>query len=423
MSLNTILRESEKPMPDEKLTPSVTAKRKYDSTTMSVVVAALLAAAVGLVVQFTSAKRSIDRAAVQAVPVASSASTSMIAANAQTAQPAANAAKPGAPATAPATAPGTARTQWVASAPGRLEPKGGELRIGAQSTGKLVEMYARINDKVMAGDLLARIDDEDLQARLVAADAEVSVRKRERDGETVTGQAKERRTADDTTTNAERALFNARRELDRVMIARRAGTMTDDDATKARTSVATAKDKLDAERANMRKVHSQSGMPLQTRLESALATARSELSQVETAIQRTRVRAVADGSVLQVIAKVGETVAPSPDVALLTVGDMTSLRVRAELEERDVSKVRVGQTVVVRSDAFPGRDFAGKVVIVAQALAPPRLASRGPRRPTDVDVLDVQIDIDGETPLMPGMRVDAFFAPAATAQAGAAVTK
>jgi HlyD family secretion protein len=383
-------------------------KPRFDSTTVSMAVAALLALGVALIIQSTSTKRGADRAGQTAQPASSSLVTS---ANAQSAP-----AKTGS-----TTVP--ARTQWVASAPGRLEPKGGELRIGAQANGRLVDVYAKLNDKVIAGDLLARIDDEDLQTRLVAAEAEVSVRKRERDGETVTGQAKDRRSADDVAANAERAWFNARRELDRVLIARRAGSLTDDDATKARTALLTARDKLDAERANVRKVHGQSGMPLQTRLESALATARAELSQVETAIQRTRVRAVADGTVLQVIGKVGETVAPSPDLALLTVGDMTSLRARAELEERDVSKVRVGQTVVVRSDAFPGRDFTGKVVIVAQALAPPRLASRGPRRPTDVDVLDVQIDIDGDTPLMPGMRVDAFFAPAATAQASDAVTK
>ena len=393
--------------------------RKYDSTTMSVIVAAVLAAGVGLIVQYTSAKRSMERASATLITAAVSGGSSMVSpANAQTPTeaPSPMAKKAAMPATAP-------RTQWVASAPGRLEPKGGELRIGAQASGRLVELHARLNDKVMIGELLARIDDDDLQARLVAAEAEVSVRKRERDGETVTGLAKERRTADDVAANAERALFSVRRDMDLMSIARRAGTATDADVVKARNTVNTANDKLMADRGNVRKVHAQNSMPLQTRLESALATARSELSQVEIAIQRTRVRAVADGTILQVISKVGETVAPSAEAALLTIGDMSSLRVRAELEERDVSKVRIGQTVVVRSDAYPGRDFSGKVVVVAQALAPPRLASRGPRRPNDVDVLDVQIDIDGETPLMPGMRVDAFFAPVATAQAVVPVAK
>jgi len=42
-------------------------------------------------------------------------------------------------------------------------------------------------------------------------------------------------------------------------------------------------------------------------------------------------------------------------------------------------------------------------------VAPPRLGSRGPRKPTDVDVLEVLIDLDGRPPLLPGMRADVFF--------------
>jgi len=83
--------------------------------------------------------------------------------------------------------------------------------------------------------------------------------------------------------------------------------------------------------------------------------------------------------------------------------------VRAEVEERDAMKVRVGQRVVVRADAFPDRDFEGKVTSIASALAAPRINTRGPRRPNDVEVLEVQASIDGDPPLLTGMRVDVFF--------------
>ena len=92
---------------------------------------------------------------------------------------------------------------------------------------------------------------------------------------------------------------------------------------------------------------------------------------------------------LQVNAKVGETATPSPENVLLVIGDLSSLRVRAEIEERDIGKLRVGQTAIMRSDAFPGKDFEGKVASLAQALGPSRLGQRGPRKPTDVDVLEI----------------------------------
>jgi HlyD family secretion protein len=52
---------------------------------------------------------------------------------------------------------------------------------------------------------------------------------------------------------------------------------------------------------------------------------------------------------------------------------------------------------------------------MAQALGPTRLGQRGPRKPTDVDVLEIVVDLDGQTPLLPGMRVDVFLKPESAA--------
>lgn len=376
------------------------------STPVAVLTAVVMAASVGLLVQYASTKR----AAEQSVPTAAAVAAS----NASTMASASTAAGP----MAASAAQTTKSSMWAASAPGRVEPKSGDVRIGSQVPGRIAEVLVSMNDRVVTGDLLVRIDDDEAQARLVAAEAEAAVRKRERDAETIGRLAQDRRNAEDAVAVADRALFQARRDLDRVIVGRRAATPTasDDDVVKARTVVATAKDKAEQERASLRRVQVTANMPLPTRLESGLATARSDLLLAETAIERARVRAASEGTVLQVNAKVGENAAPSPELALIVMGDLTGLRVRAELEERDVSKVRIGQKVVVRSDAYPGRDFKGTVSTMAQSLAPPRLASRGPRRPNDVDTLEVLVDIEGATTLLPGMRADVFFVPDATVQ-------
>ena len=361
---------------------------KFTSTPAAALSALLLAGSVGLFVQYASTKRGPDGM-----------STNSQSAIAQPAQP-------------------VARTgSWAASAPGRVEPKNGEYRIGTQTPGRVAEIAVQMNDRVFAGDLLVLIDDEDAQAKLAGVEAEAAVRKRERDAETVGRLALDRRIAEDAVASAERALFQARRDLDRATAGRRGNTTTDDDAVKGRAAVAAAKDKLEAERQALRRMQATAGMPLPTRLESALTTARAELTLAESAVERARIRAASDGTVLQILTKAGETVAPGPDQALVIVGDLTGLRVRAEVEERDVSKVRAGQKVVIRSDAFPGRDFAGTVTTLGQSLAPPRLASRGPRRPTDLDALEVLIDVEAPGSLMPGMRADVFFAPSASGQA------
>jgi HlyD family secretion protein len=305
------------------------------------------------------------------------------------------------------------RLTWTASAPGRVEPRGGEIKVGAQAAGRIVGVAVKINDRVSAGDLLIRLDDEDARARLLAADAEASVRRRERDAETVNRLAQDRRAAEDAVAAAERALAQARVDLDR---ARRNAVSGEAGGAAERAAVTAAQDKLELERANLRKAQSAPSVPLPTRLEAALTAARSDLSLAEAALERTRIRAPSDGTVLQVNARVGETVTPSPEQTLLVVGDLSMLRVRAELEERDTAKVRVGQGVIVKSDAHPGKDFEGKVATIAQALGAGKLAQRGPRRPNDVEVLEVVIDLAAGSTLLPGMRVDVFFKPDATVQ-------
>jgi HlyD family secretion protein len=313
-----------------------------------------------------------------------------------------------------------ARPAWAASAPGRVEPAGGEIRMSAQVPGRVADVLVGVNDKVAAGDLLVRLADEDLFARVHAARAEVAVRKRDRDNETVSKAAQERRTAEDNMANAERQLALAREELDRTLKLRRNGTGTPADADKARAAAMRAGEQLEQARSGLRKAMANDAPP-PTRLEAALTAARAELSLADAALERSRLRAPSSGSVLRIDARVGETVTPSPENLLVVVGDVTSLRVRAEFEERDIGKVRIGQGAVVRSDAFPGKDYEGTVSSLARALGPSRLGQRGPRRPTDIDVLEVIIDLSGEPPLLPGMRVDVFLKAEASPAAATVV--
>ena len=307
----------------------------------------------------------------------------------------------------PAPAP---KPTWAVSAPGRVEPKNGEIRISPQSAGRIVDVLVSLNQKVTAGDLLVKLDDSDIEARLAAADAEASVRRRDRDGENVVGPARDRRTAEDNAFAAERLYSLNRAELDRWLEARRNGLATDADLSKARETVVQARDAMNVARTALRRVLVETQIP-QTRLEAALAAARSELAAVDAAAERARIRAPQDGTILQLTAVVGESVAPSPDNVIVVMGDVGALRVKAEIEERDIGKLRVGQTAVIKSDAFPGRDFEAKVTSFAQSMGPSRLGQKGPRRLADVDVLEVTIALTGTTQLLPGMRVDVFLKP------------
>jgi HlyD family secretion protein len=303
------------------------------------------------------------------------------------------------------------RQAWAASATGRVEPKNGLIAISTPTSGRIVDVAVKANDKVLAGDLLVRLEEDDLLTRVHAASVEVQVRERERDEEPVKGLALERRQAVDSVAAAERALYRARLLFDdRAFRARTSSTeVTPTDLEQARFQITSAKMQLANSRANLLRVEAKDGMPLSTRLESSLATARAELTLAEAAVERARIRATSDGTVLGVYAKYGELAGPSPEAPLIVMGDLSSLRVRAEVEERDAPKIREGQRVTVKGDAYPDKEFDGVVSSVSQSMAPPRIQPRGVRRPTDIDVIEVLIALDGKPPLLSGMRVDAFF--------------
>jgi multidrug resistance efflux pump len=73
-------------------------------------------------------------------------------------------------------APASEHPTWAASATGRVEPKGGEVRITAEVPGSIEDIPVALNDVLKGGDLLIRLDDEDALTKVVAANAEAAVR-------------------------------------------------------------------------------------------------------------------------------------------------------------------------------------------------------------------------------------------------------
>jgi HlyD family secretion protein len=299
---------------------------------------------------------------------------------------------------------------WEAVTLGRVEPRMGEIRITAPLPGgRIADVLVKPNQEVFAGELLVRLDDEEALARVAEADAQVALHKRARNDQSAPAASADRRKAEDTAADAERSVADARSALDKTTADWRAGSAAKTDLDAARTALSRAEDRLREKRDALAKLKASADTPLPTRLEGELNVAQAEWRVAQAALEKTQIRAPADGVVLRVDAKAGELSMPSIGPAMVVIGDVSALRVRAEVNEQDLGHIRVGQGVLVRAGAFHGREFEGKVSSVARVVGPSRINSGDPRKFSDVDVLEVLVDLPSAGPLVVGEQVDVYF--------------
>ena len=123
---------------------------------------------------------------------------------------------------------------------------------------------------------------------------------------------------------------------------------------------------------------------------------------------KTRIRAPIDGVVLQVDAKKGEMALPTFGSVLLIMGDLSALRVRAEVDQQYLGKIWVGNLLWFA----PPRLVA---VTLTERFCPSPASSVNainlgdPQKFNDVDVLEVILDLSDPGPLVVGEQVDVYF--------------
>ncbi len=136
-----------------------------------------------------------------------------------------------------------------------------------------------------------------------------------------------------------------------------------------------------------------------TGTESALDQARNELDTARALLERAKRQlaemtliAPGDGVIIRRDGEVGQLVQPGEPI--LWMSCCGSLRVTAEIDEEDIHRVKVGQKVLIRADAFPERVFEGEVAEITPKGDPVARSFR------------VRISLAPESPLMIGMTTD-----------------
>jgi RND family efflux transporter MFP subunit len=200
--------------------------------------------------------------------------------------------------------------------------------ISSKATGRLEWLGVLEGSRVKRGELIARLENRDVSAALGQAQANVQV-------------------ARANLAQAEAELVDARNAYQRSadLLAQKFIAQSANDAAQARYNKAAA-----------------NVAAMKAAIQAALASERS----AQVAFDQTLIRAPFDGVILTKNANVGDNITPFSSAAdtkgaVVTMADMDTLEVEADVSESSLSKISVGQPVEVQLDAFPALRLPGVV--------------------------------------------------------------
>lgn len=295
---------------------------------------------------------------------------------------------------------------WIA-APGRVEPVSEEIRLGFDLGGIIKSVLVDEGDRVTRGQVVAELVSDEYRNRLDSASATVKVRQAELEKTLTGGRIEEKKEALAQLLRTETVMSNAKVEAERRAALLEKGLIAKETADRANTDYQVARAEFEAMR-------QQSLLVAGSRKEDiAVAFANLELAraqelEAQSQLNRTELRSPVDGLVLKKHRTAGEAVSLFFDSPVLTVGDVSRLRLRADVDEKDIALVREGQKAYAAADAFGGKKFYGRVERVGSMLGRKNIRTEEPKERQDTKILEVLVALDDQTGLVTGLRMDTY---------------
>jgi RND family efflux transporter MFP subunit len=186
--------------------------------------------------------------------------------------------------------------------------------IASKATGRLIQLNFVEGDRVKKNEIIAKLEDSDIRASLEQTKANL-------------------RMSEADLRDAQQTLVRQRTLLDKVL-----STQAEYDAADARLQ----------------------------RVIASIEVAKATVLSAEVSLENTLIRAPFNGTVLTKNADIGEMVVPmaasvGSKSAVVTIADMTSLQVEADVSESNIERITTGQACEITLDAYPGIRYEANV--------------------------------------------------------------
>ena len=279
-----------------------------------------------------------------------------------------------------------------------------ESLVSFKVTGRIIDLPVDEGMTTKAGDLLARLDDDDYRQQVAVDNATAHQRTRQLTLALAGSRAQDIEAAKLAMLDAQADLDQKKKDYARYQALYEKDEIPGQTRDQAATNVTRARDTYE------RTQQMYNELVEGTRKEE-LAVDRANVHQADQVVDMSHIRltytvlrAPFNGVVLVRQAEMGEVVLPGTPI--VTLGDLDHLWVRVYVPETDLGKVHWGQTVDVHTDSFPDKTYPGRISFISsEAEFTPKSVQTQKERVT----LVYRVKVDLENPqheLKPGMPAD-----------------
>jgi multidrug resistance efflux pump len=292
---------------------------------------------------------------------------------------------------------------------GYVEPASEVRQLSPRTGGVIKACYVKVGDVVPKGDPILTLHDEKETAAVSLARKQLEVARAE-EAQVKSGIHPSRILAAEQTVAGCQAAYNyATREVDRTRNLNRAASQSDMESADARrlqmkASLLQAESELLHLKNYVRDVD-------ESLMKAKVRQAEANLEVAEQQLRDLRVLAPFEGTVLKVLKRPGEGVRMIELEPVVIFGDLSRLRIRAEIDERFVGELGVGQRAEVYGRNLLGNTYPGRVVEVEKIMGDKTVFTRASSERKALNVLQVVIEMDSGFSAPVGLQVDVRIHP------------
>ena len=311
----------------------------------------------------------------------------------------------------PPAAPSRSPFGQTVAAVGMAEPRTEDISVGTHVTGIVQEVFVKVGDKVALGAPLFRIDDRLVRADMAVraamlATAEAQLKKLEQSPrpEELPASAARVREAEAKVVQQEDHYRRQQKIYDRD-----SRVITAEELISSKQDWLIAKEQHAKALADDQLLRAGTWEPELQVARATVAQNRAQVDQIRVDLDRLTVKASVAGEILRVNVRPGEYVGQPADEALIVLGDMQCVHVRADIDEVDIPRLQIGKEARGFVRGAPDRPVPLKFVRVEPYVQPKKSLTGNASERVDTRVLQVIFAIDQLQPeVYAGQQLDVF---------------